>query len=139
MPFYEHRDIQFSPDTSWRDYLRDLNGKFKDVAKVINNNRRGTSSVISFNAPGNATYPFFISDDRYDITDVWYYSSGAAGTMSLDINGVAVTGSSQTPSATATSYQPTAANELSAGDRLSLVTSGTSGQTMVSVILRRLT
>ena len=138
MPFIEHQDVQYSDKRTIRDYLRELNRILRAIIQAFNENRRTSVGQVSHRlAAGTTSEGFFISDGAYDIRSVWYNGT-ATGTVALQINGVTVTGTSQTPPTSPTNYDATAARRLTRGDQLELAVTGTAAPVLASVVMRRL-
>lgn len=131
--------IQWTPNLSVSELVREINTRLRSIAIEATDTFRRSVGQLTFLTAANGTYPFFIADEAMEITGAWIRTTVGGGTVDVQVNGASVTPGSPYTFTTASVEHPiTGANELAAGDLVTLVVAGVTGSTVTSLKIRRL-
>lgn len=137
MALLVHRDVQHSERWVTRVFLREINSRLRELAQTLNVNRRESHPSVSLTTAANATTVVWLPNEAFDLESVNVYGTTAAGTVTPQINGVAVGGAPFNVTTTATNHPITSPNSATALDRVELLTAGLTGTMTASLNLRR--
>lgn len=135
-----HSDVQVSSKIDTRTILREVSTRLRSIASTVNLNREygsGPSQVSAMTAT-NGTVPVWISSDEFELVSVSAYVSSGTGSLTPRIDSVNVGGAAFSITTMPTVFSISSPNTISALGVLDMVTSGLTGNLLVSFNLRRL-
>ena len=139
MPFIEHNDVQVSDPWNARVFIRELNTRFMDLVSVVNRNRQNSGhNDVPYVTASNATVDLWMATADYEIIAMSAVMSVGTGSVTPTIGGVNVGGAAFTVTTTATQFEVTSPNTITALDVVGVVTAALGGTLVMSLELRRL-
>lgn len=138
MPVIIHRDVQESTKWNLRVFLRELNVRLRDTATAINTTRMGSVGSVSFTTAANASHRIWVPNEDFTLASISIVSTTAAGTVTPNINGVAVGGAPFAFTAAGVNHPITSANQAVALDVIGLTTAGLTGTATMTLNLERI-
>lgn len=138
MPNLIHRDVQAAEPWNLRVFLRELNTRLRGVAQVVTNNRTSSFPAVSFTTSTNATQVVWIAKEVFEIESLDVVGTTTAGTVDVEIGGVAVGGGTFAVTTSVVNHPVTSPRETAESSPVAIVTSGLTGQACVTLNLRRI-